>query len=86
MNIRRKLLVALGAGTLVEPLLSFAQPQTKIWRVDFLASQHVDFVDADYYYGPFRQGMRELGYVEGAKALGLDIPQGLLISANKVIE
>ena len=25
----------------------------------------MDFVDSDYYYGPFRQGMRELGYVEG---------------------
>ena len=25
----------------------------------------MDFVDADYIYGPFTQGMRELGYVEG---------------------
>ena len=25
----------------------------------------MDFLDSDYYYGPFRQGMRELGYVEG---------------------
>ncbi len=25
----------------------------------------MDFVDSDYYYGPFRQGMRELGHVEG---------------------
>jgi len=25
----------------------------------------MDFVGSDYYYGPFRQGMRELGYVEG---------------------
>ena len=25
----------------------------------------MDFLDSDYNYGPFRQGMRELGYVEG---------------------
>ena len=25
----------------------------------------MNFLDSDYYYGPFRQGMRELGYVEG---------------------
>ena len=65
MNTRRKLLVALGAGALASPLSSLAQPQTKIWRVGFLSQRHVDFLDSDYYYGPFRQGMRELGYVEG---------------------
>jgi len=30
-----------------------------------LASRQVDFVDSDIFYGPFRQGMRELGYIEG---------------------
>src|SRR6187402_427952 len=64
MNDRRKLLVALGASVIAAPLSSFAQQQGKIWRVGFLAPRHVDFVDSDYYYGPFRQGMRELGYVE----------------------
>ena len=64
MATRRKLLVALGAA-LAAPLASFAQQQGKIWRVGLLAQRHVDFVDADYIYGPFRQGMRELGYVEG---------------------
>jgi len=58
-------LIALGLGAFAVPLASFAQQQGKIWRVGFLALRHVDFVDADYYYGPFRQGMRELGYVEG---------------------
>jgi putative ABC transport system substrate-binding protein len=33
--------------------------------VGFLAVRHVDFVDSDENYGPFRQGMRELGYIEG---------------------
>lgn len=65
MNPRRKLLIALGLGALAVPLASVAQQQNKIWRVGFLALRHVDFVDTDYYYGPFRQGMRELGYIEG---------------------
>ena len=72
MNIRRKLIVALGAGapvsllsSLLFPLPSLAQPASKIWRVGFLAERHMDFIDADYYYGPFRQGMREIGYIEG---------------------
>jgi putative tryptophan/tyrosine transport system substrate-binding protein len=65
MNGRRKIIVALGAGALAAPLSLFAQQQNKVWRVGFLAARHVDFVDSDYYYGPFRQGMRELGYVEG---------------------
>jgi len=67
MNKRRTLIVALGAGALAAPFGSFAQQQGKVWRVGFLSQRHVDFVDSDYYYGPFRQGMRELGYVEGRK-------------------
>ena len=64
MITRRKIVIALGAGALA-PLTGFAQQQGKIWRVGFLALRHVDFIDADYYYGPFTQGMRELGYVDG---------------------
>ena len=33
MTTRRTLLMALGAGALASPFASFAQPQTKIWRV-----------------------------------------------------
>ena len=65
MVTRRRVVLAIGAGALVSPLSSFAQQQGKVWRVGFLAQRHVDFVDADFYYGPFTQGMRELGYVEG---------------------
>src|SRR5256885_1866911 len=65
LNPRRQVLIALGLSAFAVPLASFAQQQGKIWRVGFLALRHVDFIDADYYYGPFRQGMRELGYVEG---------------------
>lgn len=65
MNPRRQVLIALGLSALAAPLASLAQPQNKVWRVGFLALRHVDFVDTDYYYGPFREGMRELGYIEG---------------------
>ena len=65
MTTRRELLIALGAGALSSPLASLAQHSGKVWRVGFLAQRHVDFVDADFIYGPFTQGLRELGYVEG---------------------
>ena len=67
MITRRVFVGALGAtgAGLLTPLCGFAQQQGKIWRVGFLASRHVNFVDADFVYGPFIQGMRELGYVEG---------------------
>ena len=61
---RRKIVLALGAGALA-PLASFAQPQGKVWRVGFLSQRHMEFVDADYQYGPFTRGMLELGYIEG---------------------
>ena len=38
-----------------------AQQQAKAWRVGFLSTRHADFVDTDFAYGPFKQGMRELG-------------------------
>ena len=69
VTTRRRLVIALGAGALASPLSSFAQPAAKVWRVGFLATRHVDFVDADYYYGPFTQGMRELGYIVGKNLL-----------------
>jgi putative ABC transport system substrate-binding protein len=65
MNNRRKLAIALGAGTLTIPFASIAQQQGKVWRVGFLALRQITISDTDYYYGPFRQGMRELGYIEG---------------------
>ena len=36
-----------------------------MWRVGFLSPRQVAISETDPYYGPFRQGMRELGYVEG---------------------
>ena len=64
MVTRRRVILALGSGALA-PFTSFAQQKSKVWRVGFLAHRHLDFVDTDYIYGSFIQGMRELGYVVG---------------------
>ena len=69
MNKRRKIICALGASALVAPFASFAQQSGKVWRVGFLSLRPVAISETDYYYGPFRQGMRELGYVEGKNLL-----------------
>jgi putative ABC transport system substrate-binding protein len=65
MNKRRKLVIALGMGALAAPLGSFAQQQGKVWRVGFLSTRRrpISF-DLDLL-GPFVQGMRDLGYLEG---------------------
>ncbi len=65
MNNRRKLVFAIGAAALAVPFGAFAQQQGKIWRIGFLSTRRVEISDSDFAYGPFRQGMRELGYVEG---------------------
>jgi len=65
VNNRRKLIIALGAGALATPFSLLAQQQSKVWRVGFLAQRQISISESDNYYGPFRQGMRELGYVEG---------------------
>ncbi len=39
MNIRRKIVIALGAGAREGPLGSFAQQQGKVWRVGFLSER-----------------------------------------------
>ncbi len=57
---RRKLLIAIG-GALAAPLATFGQKQPRVWRIGFLAA---DSSSTGIYEG-FRQGMRELGYVEG---------------------
>lgn len=55
----------MGASALTASFASFAQPQGRVWRIGFLVQRHLDLVDSDILYGPFRQGLQELGYVEG---------------------
>ena len=60
MIARRKIVLGFAAGALA-PLASFAQQPGKVWRIGFLASGSSTI----RFYGGFRQGMRDLGYVEG---------------------
>ena len=64
MNTRRRLVLALGAGALAAPLVSFAQQKpAKVPRIGILdaasASASASRVEA------LRAGLRDLGYVEG---------------------
>ena len=63
MNPRRQLLIALGSGALAMPLRSLAQ-QRKPAVIGYL-SPVVPQNNTDFRLESFRQGMRELGYVEG---------------------
>ena len=67
MMKRRKLLIALGASALAAPLASFAQQQQKVYRVGFLGNSTAA-LEANLV-GPFREGLRDLGYVEGQNVL-----------------
>jgi putative ABC transport system substrate-binding protein len=63
MNTRRKLVIALGAGALTAPIVAFAQQSAKDPRIGFL-SQFSPSVAAVWIHA-FRQGLRDLGWVEG---------------------
>ena len=65
MNIRRNLVIAIGAGAVASPFRSFAQQKDKVWRVGLLMPQRRPASIETHYYGAFLQGMRELAYVEG---------------------
>ena len=63
MITRRKLVLAIGATTLVSPLSSVAQRVSKVWRFGFLREneQPLSMTNTD----AFKAGMSALGYTEG---------------------
>jgi putative ABC transport system substrate-binding protein len=64
VNTRRKLLVALGMGALLPPQISFAQQEPgKVRRIGFLTRKTDASVSTQI--GAFRQGLGDLGWVEG---------------------
>ena len=69
MNNRRRILVALGGGTITASFASVAQQKTKVWRIGFLGSEtaagYVPQLDT------FRASLKELGYVEGRNVVFL---------------
>ena len=63
MNNRRKLVIALGAGTLTAPFGSFAQQQGKVWRIGLLSSENPSGYKTRIE--ALRAGLRDFGYEEG---------------------
>ena len=66
MVTRRRVVIALGAGALAAPLVSFAQ-QPKVWRIGILGSGSA--AANNTVLNGVLQGLRELGYVEGKNIL-----------------
>jgi hypothetical protein len=60
---RRRFLVALLAGTLSVPLTAKAQRTDKVYRIGFLSPNSSTATTP--YSEAFRQGLRELGWIEG---------------------
>lgn len=67
MDRRRRLLVALGAGALAAPLLSYAQKQSKVWRIVFLTPNTPESNpgDGDAYSAAFLREMQAAGHTFG---------------------
>jgi putative ABC transport system substrate-binding protein len=60
---RRAFIVSTGAGILLAPLAADAQPPAKISRIGLLSSFSPS--DTVLWHQAFRQGLRDLGWVEG---------------------
>ena len=68
MNNRRKLVIALGAGTLDRAIRLFRSAAgQKVWRVGFVSGRKSRPVPYRLY--AVLQGLRELGYIEGKNIL-----------------
>jgi putative ABC transport system substrate-binding protein len=59
---RRTFIAGAGAALLAAPLIGEAQQAKKVWRIGFLEASSPPTNPSK---GPFRQGLNELGYVEG---------------------
>jgi ABC-type uncharacterized transport system substrate-binding protein len=61
---RRAFLGTMAGGLLAAPLAAEAQPAGNVWRIGYLSSQSAASVGR-VSFDAFRQGLRDLGYVEG---------------------
>jgi len=63
MMDRRSFIASVAGGVLAAPLASYAQAQAKAWRIGMVETVSMELNAANL--NAFRQGLRELGYVEG---------------------
>src|SRR5512133_4280856 len=64
---RRKFITLLGGAAAAWPLTARAQQAGKVYRIGFLGNSTAA-LEANLV-GPFREGLRDLGYVEGQNIL-----------------
>jgi len=62
---RRAFIASVGAGILIAPLVGEAQPAGKVPRIGFLSPSSPSDPRTQRFREAFRQGLRELGWVEG---------------------
>jgi putative ABC transport system substrate-binding protein len=60
---RRAFITGIAGSLVAAPLAAEAQPAAKVYRIGFLGNS-TEALEADLV-GPFREGLRERGYVEG---------------------
>jgi hypothetical protein len=65
---RRVFVVIVGAGMLAVPQLALAQQAGKVWRIGWLGNGTRVSRETNTLM-PFRDGLRELGYVEGTNVV-----------------
>jgi ABC-type uncharacterized transport system substrate-binding protein len=66
---RRRFLLTALAGAIAAPLASEAQPAGRIWRIGYLSLVSEKLEQYKPWVAAFRDGLRELGYVEGANVV-----------------
>ena len=59
---RRDFITALGGAAAMWPAMARTQPSTKVARIGAL---YIGLADAESFKKELREGLRELGYVEG---------------------
>jgi putative ABC transport system substrate-binding protein len=82
-GMRRREFVSLFCGTVAAWPLA-VRAQQEMLAIGYLSARSRE--DTQHLLAAFRNGLMQSGYVEGLKAIGLDVPPTLLGRADEVIE